>query len=463
VLNLNSLLYFAARAGNGIFALASIAIFTRFLSPEEYGLYALGLALATVCSGAFFNWINAVYGRFIHSSLYDSINVESVVTLGFFIATTLVGIFFISLSYTSIFFEIKKFNLGLLFVITVFLGIHSFALQIANSLGYPLIYVLLSWAKGGGSLVVGFLLVFYGFGAMGAMFGFLSGLIIANLILFNYYSPRFIFLRIKMDSVRNMFFYGIPLTINYLAIAFIDVADRFMIASLLGYAKVAPYAAAYDLTQQCVGPIMNVVYLAAFPLILKATKNDGSDCDLIEKLGNKLLLYGLPITAVLGVLAPDITSIVLGDGYRDEAALVMPWLAFGIFVACFKSYFLDLVFQIKNKTKYLGYIALLMAAVNILLNLFLLPQFGLVSAAWATLISFLVGAFASMIFGKSLYPLPNLSKAFFVSGGSSLLLALFLHMLPETSGAILIALKVVAGICMYVLFSGCIHRLIKLK
>jgi O-antigen/teichoic acid export membrane protein len=297
------------------------------------------MALASVCSGFLFNWINAIYGRFIHSSSYDSINVVSTVALGFGLATTLGGIFFIGLSYASNFIGIDKFSLGILFVITVFLGTHSLALQIANSLGYPLYYVLLSWAKGGGSLVVGFLLVFFGFGATGAMIGFLSGLLIANLIFFNNFSTRFIFIKLKMSSVRNMFFYGLPLSINYIAIAFVDVSDRFMIASFLGYAKVAPYAAAYDFTQQCVGSIMSIIYLTAFPLIMKAAENDDKNYYLIEELGNKLLLYGLPITVLSGVLAPDITSIILGYGYRDEAALVMPWLASGIFVACFKSFF----------------------------------------------------------------------------------------------------------------------------
>jgi O-antigen/teichoic acid export membrane protein len=38
--------YFAARAGNGVFGIAALAVFTQLLSPEEYGVYALCIAVA---------------------------------------------------------------------------------------------------------------------------------------------------------------------------------------------------------------------------------------------------------------------------------------------------------------------------------------------------------------------------------------------------------------------------------
>lgn len=39
-----SVLYFAVRVGNGVFAIAALAVFTRLLSPEEYSVYAFGMA-----------------------------------------------------------------------------------------------------------------------------------------------------------------------------------------------------------------------------------------------------------------------------------------------------------------------------------------------------------------------------------------------------------------------------------
>ena len=46
----HSILYFGVRVGNGVVAIATLAVFTRLLSPEEYGVYALGMAMATVAT-----------------------------------------------------------------------------------------------------------------------------------------------------------------------------------------------------------------------------------------------------------------------------------------------------------------------------------------------------------------------------------------------------------------------------
>ena len=56
--------------------------------------------------------------------------------------------------------------------------------------------------------------------------------------------------------------------------------------------------------------------------------------------------FGLPAAAGLGVLAGDISEIIFGNEYRQDSATIMPWLAAAIFVGAFKSYFLDMVFQL---------------------------------------------------------------------------------------------------------------------
>jgi len=50
----HSIFYFIVRVGNGVLAFVALAAFTRLLSPEEYGAYALGMSVATVTSGVLF-------------------------------------------------------------------------------------------------------------------------------------------------------------------------------------------------------------------------------------------------------------------------------------------------------------------------------------------------------------------------------------------------------------------------
>ena len=127
----------------------------------------------------------------------------------------------------------------------------------------------------------------------------------------------------------------------------------------------------------------------------------------------------------------------------------MPWLAAAIFVGAFKSYFLDVVFQLRHATKYQGYIAILMAAVNILLNLLLLPNYGVIAAAWATLAAFSVGALASWIVGKSVFLLPALGDTFWQSALASATMAVVVYLIPSSAGIIWLLAKIILGFVTY--------------
>jgi O-antigen/teichoic acid export membrane protein len=267
-------------------------------------------------------------------------------------------------------------------------------------------------------------------------------------------------LRVQFGSVdkglaENMFRYGLPLAFNNLAIAVVDVADRFMIGTLLGVAKVAPYAIAYDLVQQSVGPTMNVLFLSAFLLILQAfnSAQDEHTLNRLHALGSSLVSLGLPVAAGVGFFASDISEIILSNDYRQDATTIMPWLAAAIFIGTFKSFYLDVVFQLRNATKYQGYIAILMAAVIIVLNFMLLPEYGVVAASWATLAVFSVGAFLSWLLGRSLFTLPNLGKDIWGSASATIIMVVVLYLLPSSPGTIWLSVKISVGIVTYVVLA----------
>jgi O-antigen/teichoic acid export membrane protein len=447
----HSLLYFLVRAGNGVFAIATLAAFTRLLSPQEYGVYALGMAIATMASAILFQWLNVAVGRFysMHRDKPDIIMAAA--ARGFWAATaTAALLLLVALPFREM-FSVEPTLFGILFLITVALGRHNLALQVANAQRSPMRYGFLSWAKSGGTLLIGFALIHYGAGGSGALLGFLAGLVFA-VIAFNP-EPR---LRMKLGVVdtrmsADMFRYGLPLTLNFLAIVVVDMADRFMIGGLLGTAHVAPYAVAYDLVQQSIGAIMNVLFLAAFPMIVQVLEVEGDVSARIRlrALGNGLVCIGIPAAVAFGVLSSDISEIIFGAAYRQDAARIMPWLAAAIFVGAFKSYFLDVVFQLRHATKYQGYIAALMAAVNVLLNIFLLPRYGVIAAAWATLAAFSVGALASWGVGKSVFSLPSLGKDFLGCASACAVMVVAIYSLSSSHGLIWLSAKIGLGIITY--------------
>ena len=451
----HSFLYFIVRAGNGVFAIATLAVFTRLLSPAEYGAYALGVAIASVASAILFQWLNAAVDRFYPMHLADPGKVIAVAARGFWAATAVAALLFLGLLPFHRVFGVTPALIGILFLTTVALGRHMLALQVANAQSAPVRYGMISWAKNGVALTAGLIFIHYGAGEQGALLGFLAGLLFAVTAI-----PEKPALRLKFDSVdtglsMDMFRYGLPMTLNFVAIVIVDVVDRFMIGSLLGVTHVAPYAAAYDLVQQLIGPMMNVIFMAAFPVIVQLLEAGGDESVRIRlfALGSKLVVFGLPVAVGLGVLSSDISGLVFGIEYRENAAMLMPWLAAAIFVAGFKSYFLDVVFLLRRTTKYQVYISTLMAATNIILNLLLLPRYGVVAAAWATLAAFAIGALVSWIIGRSVFSLPTLRNVFLGSVTATSTMAFVMYMMPSSSSLMWLSAKIATGLITYAMIA----------
>ena len=449
----HSFLYFIIRAGNGVFAIATLAVFTRLLSPSEYGVYAIGMSIATVASTILFQWLSVATARFYPMHIDDPGKVMGVAVSGFWVATVASAVLFSFGALT--FHKVLTVDLawgGIVFLIAVALGRHSLALQQANSQSCPIRYGLLSWAKGGGALFSGFLLIYYGMGARGALLGFFAGLVFA-VIAFALKTN----VRMKLGSGDKelsveMYRYGVPVTLNFFAILIVDLADRFMIGKLLGVVHVASYVVAYDLVQLSVGPVMNVLFLTAFPLIVKEFEGGGLKLARIRlsTLGSRLISCGLPFAVGVGVLASDIAGIILGNDYHQVGGAIIPWLGAAIFVGACKSYYFDVIFQLHHANKIQGCISILMALVNIVLNLLLLPRFGVIAAAWSTLAAFIVGALVSWFAGKTLFALPSLGKVFRRSACASAIMACVLYLLPGTTGVIWLLAKIQLGFVIYV-------------
>lgn len=443
------------RVGNGVFAIVTLAVFTRLLSLEEYGVYALGLAVASIASGVLFQWLNVAISRFYPPNLNNPRKVMGVVSFGFWVAMAVATSIFIGLFPFLEVYGVESITGIVLFLISIALGLYTMALQTANSESRPILYGQISWAKGGGTLLAGFIFIHYGVGDRGALLGYLVGLMLAVIV----FAPDLLY-QLKLGSMDkrlagNMFRYGLPLAFNSLAIATVDVADRFMIGILLDVAQVAPYAIAYDFVQQAVGPMMNVLFLAAFPLIVQVFDSAQYESTQyrLHALGSNLLGLGLPVAAAVGFFAGDISEVIFGNDYRQDATTIMPWLAAAIFISAFKSFFLDVVFQLHHTTKCQGYIAILMVTANIVLNLIFLPIYGVIAAAWSTLATFVIGALLSWIMGRSLFKLPSLWKDFLKSSGATATMVVILHLLPSSSGSFWLSFKILVAIITYAILA----------
>jgi len=88
-----------------------------------------------------------------------------------------------------------------------------------------------------------------------------------------------------------------------------------------------------------------------------------------------------------------------GHSYRIVPPVALGYIFYGI-VYCVAP-----GVHLKMKTQFLSLFVVLSAVVNILLNFLFVPDFGMMGAAWATAITYLLLAVSTFVFSNHVYPI----------------------------------------------------------
>jgi len=204
--------------------------------------------------------------------------------------------------------------------------------------------------------------------------------------------------RFRSDRVRarTLLRESWPLAVAGLAVYTQAYADQLVLGAMLGGGELGQYAAAMRLVS-VFGFVPMVVQTVAAPEITRAKQDDER---LYQRRLHSLyrLMFGLfLLTAVpLVLFGPLATRLLFGASYAG-AAVLLPWLAFRLFFTNFgvaRSVFItnEGLFRFGLITALAG------AAVNIGLNLLLVPRWGARGAILSSFVSFGLTTFALEIF-----------------------------------------------------------------
>ena len=99
------------------------------------------------------------------------------------------------------------------------------------------------------------------------------------------------------------------------------------------------------------------------------------------------------------VLYLDIIKLIIPNTLYHEGLKIVPIvLLANIFLGIY--YNLSVWYKVTNKTYYAAVISTIGAFLTIILNLFLIPKYGYMGAAWTTLICYMTMMFISFYFGR---------------------------------------------------------------
>jgi O-antigen/teichoic acid export membrane protein len=199
-----------------------------------------------------------------------------------------------------------------------------------------------------------------------------------------------------------------------------DQIDTVMLRYMRSETEVGLYVASYSMMGIAISFAL-ILGQVFFPLLSEtAGQNQENRQRYLGWLWQASIGLALPIAIGGFILAEPLTRFVLGSQYIGTAMLFR-WLMLTIVAGPMASYFGSQLIPIAREKKYLLSVAA-GAMLNVVLNLFLIPRYGAIAAAFTTAISQGVVAFLNYYFVRDL-PRPSLLGALGLSLTASVAMA----------------------------------------
>jgi O-antigen/teichoic acid export membrane protein len=394
----DSLVYLIIRITSGALGLLSLIVFTNVLSTKDYGVYSFAVSLSSSFSAVFFGWISTSYAR-LHEEQTTDITISIIIL---YFKATIVIIFLLFLFYL---FEkaTKNQDTSLIFfvniaLISILLGYHTIALQKFNSNLKKKRYYYLNTSKIIFSLIFGLLLS--PLGVNFAIFGTAIGTLISIIFFSEFKKSDFNFLNRDKLIEKKVLDFGFPLIVAATTTAILDNSDKLIISKILNWESVAYYSSAYNIAQQSTGMILSILYMSAYPHIIKSLSlNDfGLYKNRMKFLASFLFIGSITTTTIFYFFSVQIAELLFPAKISIEASKIMPWISLSIAIGCIKSYFLDIPLLIEKKTWLYTMTIITTAVSNVFFNFTLIPNFGILGGTYASLISYVIGSCVSLYF-----------------------------------------------------------------
>ena len=449
----SGLIYFVGRFGAAAITFLAIAAYTRLLSPSDYGTLAVVQAGVTLGYASMMQWLMISFARFMPQYREREDVIRSNIAVAYLLVAGLVLLIAPGVVHLFASDEVRKTAIILGVGVLLASGMAELTLVQFNMMLQPFRYAMFALLRVTVGTATGISLVYVGYGPIGALIGLLVGHL---LILVQNYRRTWVGVQrtlVEKDLFRKLAAYGLVYAMNGALLAFIDVSDRYIIHWMLGSDAAGLYAAPYDLAMRSLHVLVLVAAMAGNPLIFRAfeSKGEAAATPLIVQQFEMITAIALPAAITMAMLAPAIVSVLLGQPFHEAGERLLPWVALATVLQGLQSGYLSLAFALPKKPLRQTWFFLAGAVINIALNFYLIPRFGILGAAMATVTSFTVIVICSFIAGRRLYALP-----FPIIGGvkvavACLLLVFILWPVAGQPLSLILVLRMIGGLALYVL------------
>lgn len=411
-------------------ALILVPLYTRVLSPSDYGSLDLFIIFASIVNLTIALEVSQAVARF-YGAEPDIERKILYASSAFWFTFGCYAIFFGLMLLLSASFAAPimgqeglqlAFQIGLVYIFLngIFYLIQNQFRWEFRSNQYAIVSLAMSFVTAGVSIWLTYLLQW---GLLGILLGMLSGSVVGTVLGLWWLRSSFQ-LRFSIVQLKEMLRFSTPLVLSGIAVWVSLYVDRMLINHFLTIHDVGLYGIGHRLAS--IAALIMVGFQGALTPLIYAHHQNPNTPNQLEKIFRIFVLFALLIFLFLTLFAYDILVVITTPDFYG-ASIVVVFLVPAILLG--NMYIFSPGIAIAKKTYLIVWINLVGSIVNVGLNYCLIPVFGIIGAGIATMLSY-AGIFAAYtLIGQRFYPIPHSWPRIFAAVALAGLIAALLPML----------------------------------
>jgi O-antigen/teichoic acid export membrane protein len=198
-------------------------------------------------------------------------------------------------------------------------------------------------------------------------------------------------IRYEFNIIKNLIKDSLPLMLAGISITIYSKIDQLMIGKMLGDKFVGEYSVAVRFSEM-INFIPSMIIISVYPYLV-SLKN--SDPQFFLKRIKELIFYlsyiSIAIIFVVNIIPDSFLRLIIGESYSYAIDLFKLYIVSSFFV--FIGMGNGLILILEGKQKFTLYSCLITVIFNVILNLFMIPVWGLKGAVYSTLLTYLINSY----------------------------------------------------------------------
>jgi len=393
------------------FSLITVPIFTRILSPADYGALDLLTYVALLAPLVIGCALDQAVGRYYLDSAVPAVEGRRIASTGLFynvIAFAVVGVALLpAAEYLANHWLDGQVGAGTVQIVLAFMWIQSIFYIATNQLRYLFRAKAFAVCNIGNTIVstaASFaFLVWFDLGVAGIFLGQALGQAIFSVVCI--YLARDCYLAVfDLSLLRRMLRYSLPLVPGTLAFFLMQYVDRYILNEMRGLADVGIYGMGARIAS-----LVNLFLMgfqgAWWPVVMKSFR-DADAPARFRQVFEVYLFMTLTMLVVLSLFGKEVLLALTTPAFA-QGFVVVPLLVLGAVMASIAAYF-SYGIQIAEMNHLRMFLNLGALVVSVILNVLLIPLLGVLGAALANALCLALLALVSVAVSQRYYRVPYL-------------------------------------------------------